>query len=200
MQCNAERKVKCDEAKPVCERYRRATYNCAGYDQPSLTEAPYQGEAYKRFLVRDQIYHARLDPLLPKEAVISQGFLPIERVAQELHLSAFQEDICRSFLFHKLCPSNNFSKAVSWWLNPTPRAEVQSRTLVSASKAMTAAFFGRIHQQPTILNQATSWYGEALRNLRSDLSHQVKAWTFETLGATLALNMYEVCLCSSYVS
>lgn len=110
--------MKCDETKPVCERCRRATYNCAGYDQPWMNEAPHQCEAYKRFLVRDQLYHARLDPLLPKEAVVSQGFLPLERVAQELNLSAFQENICRSFLFHKLCPRNNFSKAVSWWLNP----------------------------------------------------------------------------------
>ena len=43
-------------------------------------------------------------------------------------------------------------------------------------------------------------YGEALRSLQSDLFHNVKAYAFETLGATMALNMYEVCLCSSYVS
>lgn len=191
--------MKCDEVKPTCERCRRATYKCAGYDQPWLDEAPYEREAHKRILVRNELYHARLDPLLPKEAVVSQGFLPRERVAQELNLSAFQEDLCRSFIFHKLCSRDNLSKAMSWWLNPAPRVEVQSRTLVSASKAMSAAFFGRIHQQPAIVNQATSWYGEALGNLRSDLSHKVKAFTFETLGATMALNLYEVCRCSSYV-
>lgn len=35
-------------------------------------------------------------------------------------------------------------------------------------------------------------YGEALRNLSQDLGHPVKNRTIETLGATMALNMYEV--------
>lgn len=195
-----ERKVKCDEAKPACERCNKATYKCAGYDQPWLDEAPYEREAQRRSLVRDKLHQTRHNAFLPKEAVTSQGFLPAEKVAQELNLSAFQEDICRSFMFHKLCSGDMFSKAISWWLNPAPRVELQSRTLVSASKAMTAAFFGRIHQQPRIITQGTLQYTEALRNLTSDLSHKVKAFTFETLGATMALNMYEVCHCSSYVS
>ena len=43
-------------------------------------------------------------------------------------------------------------------------------------------------------------YGDAIRNLRSDLSHKDKQNTVETLGATMALNMYEVCLFLSYAS
>lgn len=184
--------MKCDEAKPECERCKKATYRCAGYDQSWLNEAPFEREAHKRILVRNQLYNARHNAFLPKQALISQGLLPAEKVAQELDLSAFREDICRSFLFHRLCSGENLSKAISWWLNPTPRVQVQSRTLVSASKAMVAAFFGRIHQQPLIMNEGTKFYGEALRNLSSDLSHKVKAYTFETLGATMALNMYEM--------
>lgn len=197
---NVERKVKCDEVKPACERCRKATYKCAGYDQPWLDETPYVLAAQERKRERDELCLARLDPFLTKEAVMSQGFLPAERVAQELNLSAFREDICRSFLFHRLCPGGNFSKAISWWLNPAPRVEVQSRTLVLAGKAMAAAFFGRIHQQPRIINEGTRYYGEALRNLNIDLSHKEKQLAFETLGATMALNMYEVCHCSSYPS
>ncbi|KAL2048891.1 hypothetical protein ABVK25_010843 [Lepraria finkii] len=33
-----KRKVKCDEAEPECERCKKATYKCAGYDQPWLDE------------------------------------------------------------------------------------------------------------------------------------------------------------------
>lgn len=65
---------------------------------------------------------------------------------------------------------------------------------------MAAAFFGRIHRQPEIVREGTLMYGEALRNLASDLSHDVKAYAFETLGATMALNMYEVCFFSSHAS
>lgn len=188
--------MKCDEAKPACERCKKATYKCAGYDQPWLDAAPYERQAHQRFLVRDQIYHARHNPFLPKDAFLAQGFLPPARVAQGLNLSAFREDICRSFVFHRLCAGENFSKAISWWLNPAPRVDVQSRTLVSASKAMTAAFFGCIHQQPKIVMEGQKFYGEALSNLKTDLSHEVKAYSFETLGATMALNMYEVCFYS----
>lgn len=192
--------MKCDEVKPECERCKKATYKCAGYDQPWLNEAPYERKARERFLVRDELYRTRHNPMLPKEALVSQGFLPAERVSQELNLVAFREDVCRSFYFHKFCSGKNFSKAISWWLNPNPRVQVQSRTLVSASKAMSAAFFGRSHQSRFIIREGEKMYGEALRNLSSDLSHEVKAYTFETLGATMALNMYEVCLCSSYAS
>ena len=197
---NPGRKVKCDEVKPVCERCRKATYRCGGYDQAWLSEAPYEREAQKRSLVRDQLYRTKHQAHLPTGTLTSHGFLPVEKVKQQLNLSAFKEDVCRSFVFHRLSGGSSFSKAISWWLSPAPRAEVQSRTLVSATKAMTAAFFGRIHQQPNIITEGTRAYTEALGNLASDLSHEVKAYTFETLGATMALEMYEVCLCSSYAS
>ena len=195
-----ERKVKCDEAKPKCERCRKATYTCAGYDQPCFNEAPFEREALERKRVRDELYQARNVAFLPVRVATAQGFLFAERVGQELNLSAFQEDICRSFLYHRLCAGRHFSKGISWLLSPAPRVEVQSRTLVSASKAIAAAFFGRIHQRPKIIREGNLFYVEALRNLTSDLSHDVKRVAFETLGATMALNMYEVCLSSSHSS
>ena len=195
-----ERKVKCDETKPKCERCRKATYTCAGYDHPSFNEAPFEREALERKRVRDELYRARHVAFLPVRVATAQGFLFAERVSQELNLSAFQEDICRSFLYHRLCAGRHFSKGISWLLSPTPRVEVQSRTLVSASKAMAAAFFGRIHQRPKIMREGNLFYVEALQNLSSDLSHNVKSTAFETLGATMALNMYEVCLPSSQSS
>ena len=192
--------MKCDETKPVCERCKKATYTCAGYDLPRLNEAPFEREALERKRVRDELYQARHVAFLPVTVAKAQGFLLAERVDQELNLSAFQENICRSFLYHKLCAGRHFSKGISWWLNPAPRVEVQSRTLVSASKAMSAAFFGRVHQQPKISREGNLFYLEALRNLTSDLSHDVKSIAFETLGATMALNMYEVCVRSPHSS
>ena len=192
--------MKCDEAKPKCERCRKATYTCAGYDQPCFNEAPFEREALERKRVRDELYQARHVAFLPVRVARAQGFLFAERVNQELNLSAFQENICRSFLYHRLCAGRHFSKGISWLLSPAPRVEVQSRTLVSASKAVAAAFFGRVHQQPNIKTEANQFYVEALRNLTSDLSHDVKRIAFETLGATMALNMYEVCLSSSHSS
>lgn len=183
--------MKCDETKPKCERCRKATYTCAGYDQPCFNEAPFEREALERKRVRDELYQARHVAFLPVRVAKAQGFLFAERVNQEMNLSAFQENICRSFLYHRLC-AGHFSKGISWLLSPAPRVEVQSRTLVSASKAMAAAFFGRVHQQPKIIREGNLFYVEALRNLTSDLSHDVKSIAFETLGATMALNMYEL--------
>ena len=57
---------------------------------------------------------------------------------------------------------------------------------------MTATFFGRIHRQPNIIAEGQHMYIEALRNLAQDLGHDEKRRTIETLGATMALNMYEV--------
>lgn len=185
-----------DESKPTCLRCNRATYCCAGYDQPWLDEAPYIALAQQRASQREKEYKESGISLLPSDSVLAGGYLPAESIAQPMDLAAFQEDICRSFVFHRLSGAQ-YSKAMSWWLSPNPRVEVQSRTLVSASKAMSAAFFGRINRQRKIIIEGDLMYGEALRNLSLDLSHQVKAFTFETLGATLALNMYEVGHCSS---
>ena len=183
-----------DESKPTCIRCRKATYNCKGYDQPWLDESRYIDLARKRAVEREKEYKANGTALLPRGAVQSQGFLTLESVANAMNLSAFQEDICRSFLFHRLCKGPGYSKAMSWWLSPTPKVQVQSQTLVSASRAMSAAFFGRVHRKPRIVTEGLRMYGEALYNLGKDLSHPIKAYTFETLGATMALTMYEVCI------
>ena len=65
---------------------------------------------------------------------------------------------------------------------------------------MAASFFGHLHQQPTITAQGDLMYGEAIRNLKLDLDHKEKRYTLETLGATMALNMYEVCFSYSHLS
>ena len=111
---------------------------------------------------------------------------------RSISLSAFQDDICRSFVLHKLTSGPTITKGITWWLSPSPRVQVQAYTLVSASRAMTASFFGRMHRQPSIIAQGQSMYIEALHNLGQDVGHVVKSRTIETLGATMALNMYEV--------
>ena len=118
-------------------------------------------------------------------------------MGRSISLSAFQDDICRSFVLHKLTSGPTITKGITWWLSPSPRVQVQAYTLVSASRAMTASFFGRIHRQPRIVAQGQSMYSEALHNLAQDIGHTVKSRTIETLGATMALNMYEVGLPSS---
>ena len=181
-----------DETKPACIRCIKATYICRGYDQPWFNEAPYVALAHQRAAERSKEHQENTDPLTNHEALISNGFLPRESVSQHISLRAFQDDICRSFVLHKLCGGTKYSKAMSWWLSAAPKVEIQARTLVSASKAMAASFYGRVHNQPQITIEGSRLYTEALHNLNMDLSHPVKAFTIETLGATMALNMYEV--------
>lgn len=181
-----------DEAKPTCERCRKATYTCAGYNQPWLDDARYAAVAHQRKAERQAEEQERWNALITYEAALAHGFLPFESVGRSISLSAFQDDICRSFVLHKLTSGPTITKGMTWWLSPSPRVQVQAYTLVSASRAMTASFFGRIHRQPTIIAQGQSMYTEALHNLAQDVGHAVKSRTIETLGATMALNMYEV--------
>ncbi|KAK4696615.1 hypothetical protein P7C71_g1331, partial [Lecanoromycetidae sp. Uapishka_2] len=186
-----KRKVKCDEGKPECDRCKKATYQCKGYDQPWLDETPFRLLADQRRHEEEAERRERQDATVPQGAVAAKGFLPLDSVTQPMRLSAFQDDICRSFVFHKLTGGSQPTKAMTWWLSSSPRVEVQSRTLVSASRAMTASMFGNIHQQPRIAHEGRVMYGEAIRNLKSDLAHPIKAYTIETLGATMALSMFE---------
>ena len=134
----------------------------------------------------------RWNALITYEAALRHGFLPVESVGRSISLSGFQDDICRSFVLHKLTSGPTITKGMIWWLSPSPRVQVQAYTLVSASRAMTASFFGRIHRQPRIIAEGQSMYTKALHNLAQDIGHPEKSQTIETLGATMALNMYEV--------
>ncbi len=180
-----------DEAKPGCERCKKATYICGGYN---FDEAPYAAVANQRKAERQAEEQERWNALIPYEAALAHGFLPFESVGRSISLSAFQDDICRSFVLHKLTSGPAVTKGMTWWLSSTPRVQVQAYTLVSASRAMTATFFGRLHQQPSIVAEGERMYVEALHNLAQDVGHDVKSRTIETLGATMALNMYEVSL------
>ena len=178
-------------------RCSKSGHRCLGYDQPqpnNIDETPYRQLALQRAQERNA-QHGNEGPLLPPS---SEGFLPFESIIQPINLFAFQEVICRSFLFYKLRIGPHASKALVWWLSPSPRVEIQSSTLVLASRAVSAGFFGRIHQQSKIMIEGARFYGQALRNMRTDISHPEKRYSFEMLGATMALHMYEVCLCLLY--
>lgn len=181
-----------DETKPVCMRCKKATYTCRGYDQPWLDESRYIELARERAAEREKEYRGSFSALVDRDTIRSDGFLPRESLFQPINLSAYKEEICRSFILHKLSAGPQYSKAMSWWLSPAPKVEIQARTMVSASRAMAATFFGRIHKHAGITTEGRRLYIEALHNLSKDLSHPVKALTFETLGATMALTMYEV--------
>lgn len=186
-----------DEGKPECDRCKKATYQCKGYDQPWLDETPFRILAGQRRKEEEAERRGYQDASLSERAVAAQGFLTLASVTHPMHLLAFQDDICRSFVLHKLTGASGPTKSMAWWLSSSPRVEVQSRTLVSASRAMVASMFGNIHHQPRITHEGQVMYGEAIRNLKSDLAHPIKAYTIETLGATMALETFEVCLYTS---
>lgn len=151
-------------------------------------------KAEKRAADSAMIRSGSREPFLSKSSAELCGFIPPDGVAQPIALAGFQDNIYRSFLLHKAVGGQPVTKALAWFLSPEPRVEVQSQTLVLASGALSRTFFGEYNRQQRIVIEGIDLYGKALRSLRDDLCHPVKAHAFETLGATIALYLFEVCL------
>jgi hypothetical protein len=102
-------------------------------------------------------------------------------------MSAFEDDIYISFLL-----SNLFLSVIM----PSSLMHIHANTTSSVAqrsiRALSAAYFGRIHRQEDILNQGVLNYGKALRLLNEDLQDPDKAFSAFVLSSAIILEAYEV--------
>jgi hypothetical protein len=184
--CNTcrQRRVKCDEGRPTCQRCRRTGYQCEGYVRRH------------RFVdeVSRTIRDARKTEATPSSADGPKAS-PIRvqrsrsKVPLELNLSAFESDLYVSFLLSNLCLG-----VIMPTLMMRTQAEDTSCALAQLSiSALSMAYFGRIHKQYDIINQSALLYGKALRHLVTALRDPERARSLSTLSSSITLQTYEVC-------
>lgn len=108
-------------------------------------------------------------------------------VPSNLNMSAFEDDIYISFLLSNLFLSVIMPSSLML-IHASTTSSVAQRSI----RALSAAYFGRIHRQEDILNRGILNYGKALRLLNEDLQDPDKAFSAFVLSSAITLEAYEV--------
>ena len=83
------------------------------------------------------------------------------------------------------------------WVSQCVNQSASYPTANLAIDALATAFYGKRHNESSIVAQAASKYSKALIALRQLLEQQTGSCSFDVLAATTALYRYEVVLCTS---
>ena len=126
----------------------------------------------------------QLSPDLPSELAF----------CRQVGLSGISEDVYHSHLLDKFFATSvdykDFSVNRSWMVSCLSKPK-EYPTAALALKSLATSFFGRKHSQESILHDGATSYGQALLAVRRTLQDPVRAWSFDALATTTALNQYE---------
>lgn len=178
------RRVKCDKRRPTCERCEKGNFECGGY----VREHRFVDE------VARTVRHAqKASKGKSLSASSSRDVAPFSSKSQSLSpdmtLRGVQDNVTISFLL-----SNLFS-GMPTVSKPWMQGQAEDTTSLTAQNsilALSRVYFGRMHQQQDIISQGFELYGQALKNLNSDLQEEEKAWSLSVLTSAMTLQLYEV--------
>ena len=200
------RKVKCDETRPNCTRCRNAGIECAGFARRLrfVDEKPRIRRSIAVSCIQSHEFStiARSSNLEFHSSRINrpQSLSPATFLANTLPLTTFKDDIFTSYLLSKLfegkyrCPSGATEETQCGlpadWVPELVNTPQKPRH--KSWDALAAIVFGQAHNNDDVITNALSLYGQALSELRSQLSNPDNRHGDSTLASITALYMYEV--------
>ncbi|CAG9956964.1 unnamed protein product [Clonostachys rosea f. rosea IK726] len=148
------RKVKCDEAKPTCQRCAKGGFECLGYTQRKLwihtSTAPFRGEdSSESDARRIRVVAARAQAASPPS---------------ELSLIAFKDDFCISFTFANFV----WRSYGSPWLEQAAQGKLGALAL-DATRGLSQSNFGKANHQSVVELEGVQRYSTCLNILRDAL-------------------------------
>ncbi|KAJ9133846.1 Transposase tc1-like protein [Pleurostoma richardsiae] len=155
-----QRHVKCDEAKPTCQRCIKAGFQCLGYGRETLwihtSTAPFKPSASSTALATDG---RRLQRRAVQPRMRASPDIPAE-----MSLAAFEGDFCFSYIF-----SNFVWKGYgSLWLDQAAEGKLGQLAL-DAATALAQSTFGRSKNVASIRMRGEVYYGKSLQALAEQL-------------------------------
>jgi hypothetical protein len=137
-----------------------------------------------------QVYHSARTPGIMRPAA--------HPMPMQMPLIAFSEDISMAFFVNKIfvlrahCRATFFNDRSAgglpdtWWIHEA--AKQSPKPL----QALASIFFGRANAAPEMIRKAIELYGEAIVELRTDLTNGRNKQHFRIMASMTALCMYEV--------
>lgn len=174
------RRVKCDERRPTCERCEKGNHECEGYQRNRVWID--EGARTVRLARREKPWEYLEDDGQSKD--LNQD------IPATLGLEAFRQNIYVSYLLAKLFRGGIM--CIDWnWLR-SHAEDSGSAAAQDSLRALSTAYFGRMHGQRKVMSASYVLYGNALRSLNKDLQHSDKAWDLSVMTSALSLEIYEV--------
>lgn len=183
-----KRTVKCDETRPECVRCRNAGIECTGF-APRL-----------KFVDEGSRVRGSMKASRQPEASNGISLNLVPSLGNSLSLTAFKDDIfisyllCRFFegdgpyLAHTTTEQSSRCGLPADWI-PELAGE---KPRYKSWDALATIVFGQAHQSYDVIRLAFRLYGQALSELRSELSSFENRCTDSTLASITALYLYEV--------
>lgn len=191
-----------DENHPVCRRCEKGGFTCLGYERRThfINERAREKRRSSRVIRASRLEESQ--PVTGTEVLtLDRLYDPNPRstplpLSNEINLSAFEATIQLSFLSQNLFSgsSNNESSPsmADSWLHSSIK-EMDPNTLsYNAVRALGAAFFGNVFNQPDITREGLQFYGKSLHMLNRDLNKISAVQSIEPLKNVMILGLYEV--------
>ncbi|KAK0113027.1 hypothetical protein ONS95_014737 [Cadophora gregata] len=174
-----KRKVKCDEAKPICGRCQRLQRECTWSDE--LQVIPHKRQFSPASGSSTEQSNQLSNLLSGQNFVIEFPNLDRSTIPYMHHFITF---CCRFLAYSNDNEGNPFQEDLIPLASSSP-------ALLHSMTALAAGHLSR--SQPQHVITAANHYSKALRELNSSLSDPVIARADSTLGACLLLCVYEIC-------
>lgn len=200
------RKVKCDERRPKCARCVNAGVDCTGFttrirfvdENPRIRRSAAVSDAQSHELSTI----TRISHLTFHSSKIRQTQLlsPAPFLANTLPLTAFKDDIFISYLVSRYFGGENTSPFSVTTASPCGLPKEWTTELINTAQkprhkswnALAAIVFGKAHGNYEVITHAIGRYGQALLELRTQLSNPSKRYATSTVASITALYIYEV--------
>ena len=212
-----QRRVKCDQTRPYCNRCRQANRECPGYgvrivqsqynvdmDAASTGDAPpssvSSGTTSRRSPTRPSSNpdsgNETASTALHREGNYHGAFEQLALISIMAPF-AYQSQLFSMFISSTMQPDllPNFPSHNSWLAKVSSRA-TPSKALVWAIRAISISHFARASDDDLLLEMSRRIYGKALLLLNTTLQDPEESLSSNTLSAVLLLSFYEIFNCT----
>ena len=183
-----ERKIKCDERRPVCLRCEVSNLVCDGPPHPSAS----------RFLDETQRVTARATRKRPRPSPQQLSPIRISRSPDSVEVAiisptAYSTDTYTVFLLDKVLQYGTWNAQLQnnrAWIYEALQSPTDRPISNAALKATSHMFFACVNRDPMLQEKSLDLYGSALSKLSKALQH-LREPTFDIMSAVLLLQMFD---------
>jgi hypothetical protein len=187
-----------DEAKPGCERCRRAGYQCEGYVQfAEFIDVTSQFRGAESLKQRVKWSNVPSSNPIPGTAGPSSEGSVIELPMMHISVNpAWDEQsmftshlVSRLFTWHDDTTS---PQAASWIEKLFQRTEDQAALSFTSVRALATTYFAKVNHNNELMRKGAVFYSRALRALQSDLEDPNLVLEDDLIVAIICMSIYEM--------
>ena len=195
----------CDQQKPSCIQCSRLGLECLGYERETIFIAAHGIPKEDSWQARETLRASRQKTtaeVTPLTQALTNGHpsgsrLDLLRQSPPVlewcpsPSRAYRQQLLRTYI-SKFSPSQGarYSESILW-ITLLPAISHRSLPLEAVCMALCTGRLGRDDGNQQLTHNSLRFYTQALRGLRQDLSNPDAVYKDETLGACMALAMYE---------